>query len=687
MKPHRLYIIMCILSLLAFAGCRDEEPVQSAESKRTITVNLGIAMSRATDIEGVIGDKTRPDNLQLWIFDGNTADATLIFHENITEDLTFSITDLNNRLVQTIERIINVENEINTLHFYIVMNTTGISLDKNSNPHNIETATFTQQTTWTGDNKVPLYGYGTLDVSTHRSEYSVSIEATRAVGKLELLFTKENSSSYLRVNNIQLEHVPDKGYLAAMPDHEPTNIYTETIENILAQKTIILTSSNAEMGNFSEDEAHFTLLDLTQDYLLENPNGGTWAEVNGNNDYTYTDPYDPDKQADNDYTEGNIRYKMTVTYQTVENGEEKAQVVYLPEIKRNYWNKIFVRVKGGTLQIQYKAMPWKTVITSIGYAPQPVFPGSQHDEEAKTVFDSDNRFESEDYFILLPKAEYDNAWLKDWNPEEGTGYPTRKLMDHLYENPKEGDPEAVLGYVCRPGYVIDNEDAGLLEYLKSGSGGARFYFMLTGPEGATWEAHLTNKEDFAFSTTYEENEFENSEYPKGIYKVTHGIARLKPYVIQIIATNNYTGTSSDNPDDGIEEYPEITVNGKKQHWGDKKYFGDEYLTTWGKEHWENHEEINTEFYITVKLTDGAEYELAINPSYNGYAKFDDADFYYRDRRRYAGKETRIKIRQLRAQYYGTHDIYDYEDMAKHVENRSEDEWWRVNPYWRNTDNE
>lgn len=670
MKPHRLYIIMCILSLLSFAGCRDEAPVQSAESKRTITVNLGIAMSRATDIEGVIGDNTRPDNLQLWIFDGNTEDATLIFHDDITDNLDFSITDLNNRLVQTIERIINVENEINTLHFYIVMNTTGIFLDENSTPHDIETATFTQQTTWTGDNKVPLYGYGTLDVSTHRSEYSVSIEATRAVGKLELFFTKENGNSELLIKKVTLTKCPRIGYLVKPAtyslDYDDSRTLFESEEG--TEITAVLTETDASLGNFSQyqDDAS-KLQSLMSAYLLENPDGGKWAgtEDDGNLDYTY--PENLTNVTDN-------RYVMTVDYKI--GGTDKIQVVYLPAIERNVWNKIFARVKGGTLQIQYKAMPWETVVTSIGYAPQPVFP----DEEGKTVFDSDDRYESEDYYVLLPKKEYD-------------GKDTRSLMDELYTEAKSGDPEAVLCYVCRPGYV-DNSKVDNLTYLKDGSGGARFYFMLTGPEGATWEAHLNDPEgNFAFSTTFEDSEFEDNAdgYPVGVYKVTHGIARLKPYVIQIIATHNYTGTTDNPKQEGTEsevKYPEITTPAGNQEWGDKTYFGNNYLTTWGEKQWNDKNVISAEFYITVKLTDGTEYELDINPSYNGYNQkaFSDEGFYYKDNRRYAGTDTRIWIRQLRAQYNGNHGIENYVDMAKHVDERSEDEWWRVNPYW-NTDNE
>ena len=675
MKQHRLYIIMCILSLLSFAGCRDEEPVQSAESKRTITVNLGIAMSRVALDDTDLGDDSQPTDMKVWIFEHGTGNRLAYITET---QPVFSGSDALGELVNTKEYVVEVENEIQALDFYVVLNSengTGLNLEEAATPSQIKEATFTGVKANLKDNQVPAYGcLENFDVSKHRNSYDVpAIKLTRAVGKLELFFTKENENSELMIKKVTLTKLPDKGYLVKPETYslnysdDPRTLF-ESEEEKGTEITAVLTETDASLGDFSQyqDDAS-KLQSLMSAYLLENPDGGKWAgtEDDGNLDYTY--PENLTNVTDN-------RYVMTVNYSI--GGTDKMQVVYLPAIERRVWNKIFARVKGGTLQIQYKVMPWETVVTSIGYAPQPVFP----DEEGKTVFDSDDRYESEDYYVLLPKKEYD-------------GKDTRSLMDELYTEAKSGDPEAVLCYVCRPGYV-DNSKVDNLTYLKDGSGGARFYFMLTGPEGATWEAHLNDPEgNFAFSTTFEDSEFEDNAdgYPVGVYKVTHGIARLKPYVIQIIATHNYTGTTDNPKQEGTEsevKYPEIKTPAGNQEWGDENYFGNNYLTTWGEKQWKEKNVISAEFYITVKLTDGTEYELDINPSYNGYNQkaFSDEGFYYKDNRRYAGTDTRIWIRQLRAQYNGNHGIENYVDMAKHVDERSEDEWWRVNPYW-NTDNE
>ena len=666
MKLRCLYIIMSLASLLFLTNCRDEEVVRSSEGKRTITVDLGITMSRATDVEGVIGDYSRPDNLQLWIFDDNIAGATRIFYENITEGLQFSMVDLSNRLVQTIERIINVENEINNLHFYIVMNSEGISLGETSTPQDIEEATFTRQTTWTGDNKVPLYGYGTLDVSKHRSEYSVSIAATRAVGKLELFFTKENENSSLAITKVEItQGMPDKGYLAAVPTDDnrtytapnPSVVLFESEDGTITQ---FLPEEEGAFGEFSSHEDRFRSLLVS--YLLENPNGEKW---NGENqDWTY--PETP---------QGTLAcYKVVVSYQL--NGNNEVGEMYLSEIKRNVWNKIFVRVKDkGELQIRYKAMPWEVVDSSIGYAPKPMTenPFSDKDDYAEFINNGESRY------ILLPLEKY----RVERNDDGSIKYDysnTQKLFNHLYENPEVGDNEARLCIITRPTYN-DKIDKNQHWALKTGSAGARYYFMLTGPEGATWTAHLTNYDDFGFSNS-ETDDFAANTDDYGnddVRMVTHGIARDKPYIIQIIAKNLYTGyqpamsgetTEKGFNEDGYDQFKTKT----KDEW--KTYFGDDYLTGWGQAKWNAEEVVDTYFYITVKLKDGQDYVLKINPSYEDTEYDINAganDFPFQKKHRYAGTDTHIWIRQIRAQ----HGIEFLEELA---ENES-GIWWKDNQYW------
>lgn len=657
MKPHRLYIIMCILSLLSFAGCRDEEAVQSAESKRTITVNLGIAMSRVAEEDQVAyGDA---NDMKVWLFDQTGRCVQYI----PVKDPQFTGRDITGDPVESVSTEFDVT-DVESLQFRVLLNTDGLE-DENGNPlvlggettiDEIDDLTFQFGTTMPdGDNKVPMYGKEKEPITIdNKREYSVDIELVRAVGKLELFFTRENNNSPLTINSIKLEHVPDKGYLNE--DYTPTDIsYTRDIDNILGTPTLIETSSSAEFGDFSEDEDNFTLLDLTQDYLLENPNGGTWTELDNNNDYIY--PYD---ETSSNIEAADTRYKMTVNY-TIDR-QEKEQVVYLPAIERNVWNKIFVRVKDdGKVTIQYKVLKWDVVSSKVGYAPQPAPTNDcPFDDAGYTDFINGN------YYILLPLKAYAN------------NQSTKDLFHDLYMNPKEGDNEARLCILTRPTYddEIDNNQHWA---LKTGSAGARYYFMLTGPEGATWEARLSNKKDFAFSISNTSDFSGNSDgYASSVRKVTHGIARSKPYIIEVIATHLYTGYKTGMTgqpeqdveprfDDGFEDFE---LN-DPDDW--KEYFDDTYLTAWGEAQEAAHQVAETDFYIVVKLQDGSEYELTINPSYLDYDKISANNFAFQDKRRYAGTDTRIKIRHVRAE----HNIANLEELAKHEEGN----WKKNNPDW------
>lgn len=665
MKPCYLYIIMSIFSLLALLGCRDEEAVQTSEGTRTVTVNLGIAMSRVTEGSS-IGDGSTPKDMKVWIFDQNNS---LVDYYEI-DNPTFSGSDALGELVNTHEHIFELDNTVTTLNFYAVLNSesgTGLEgLGESSSVTNIQNATFTALNEVAGDNQVPVYGTATADVKDHKNSYSVAIKTKRAVGKLELFFTKESASSDLKINRITLKNIPDKGFLAREATKDDAITYSDTeialftgsqnIDNYLPEET--------SLGDFSTQAERFNTITLSQPYLLENPYNTVWSN-NGKTDYELPQPEKADENA----------YVLTVAY-TLNNKEVKRSFV-LPETMRNIWNKIFVRVNdNGELIIQYKALPWQLVKSSIGYAPQHVSTSSNPFANETSY----NEFINGNNYVLFPIVSYNNDRSN-----------TQKLFNYIYQHPEEGDNEARLCILTRPTYdnEIDDEEHWA---LKAGSAGARYLFMLTGPKGATWEAHLTNEKDFSFSTTAEDD-FNGSEYESDgkVNKVTHGIARQKPYIIQIIANHLYTGfredmsgdtdTDSDfgeNGNDGYDQYKDYS----KTKW--EALFKDDYLTDWGKEKWDNEEVVETDFYITVKLTDGSIYNLIINPSFEE-SDIDSKKFPFLKKRRFAGEDTFIWIRHLRAQYGWQNLEYLARDVDPNASGNEEEwdnfQWWMVNKYW------
>ena len=358
MKRQCLYIIMCIFSLLALPGCRDEEAVQTSEGTRTVTVNLGIAMSRVTKGSSV-GDGSTPKDMKVWIF--NQDNTELVDYYEI-ENPTFSGSDALGELVNTDEHVFELDNTITELNFYVVLNSesgTGLSLTESSSVNDIQNATFTTLNEVAGDNQVPIYGEAKLeDVSVQKKNYSVTIETTRAVSKLELFFTKENASSDLKINRITLENIPDKGLLAREIELADIANYdkTETLFEDSNGKEITtdLPASESPVGDFSNHPDDFVQIDLSQAYLLENPNNNEWNPTTGS-DYEYPEA---DPSIENAYV-------LTVEYTL--DGTEKTQEICLPEIKRNVWNKIFARVTSSGYELLLSVNPWERKDITVNY--------------------------------------------------------------------------------------------------------------------------------------------------------------------------------------------------------------------------------------------------------------------------------------------------------------------------------
>ena len=366
-----LHIAPCLLLLLAaFGACTEEEVVPVAPT-RTLTVDLGITLTRAAQGTS-IGDGSQPNDLQLWIFD---QDNNLLDYAAITDanDLFFSGSDALGELVNTIQRIVEVENTVTALHVHVVLNglSLNLGLSEASTPADIQAATFSLPTgdqTWTSDNTVPIYGDAERTIDGYQKEYSLTVEANRAVGKLELLFTKDSESGYLQINKVELTHLPEEGYLAK----SPASVTVNSSESIVlfegtTEITDYLPQDAASLGDFSRYESSFH--SLTADYLLENPQGELWTD--GNQDWTY--PSTPEAEENG--------YLLTVHYQTSAGGTEKTQAIYLPKIVRNEWNKIFARVKSDGYELQLHVQPWEVEDIEVNFEDNLSYTSGGWDEE------------------------------------------------------------------------------------------------------------------------------------------------------------------------------------------------------------------------------------------------------------------------------------------------------------------
>lgn len=437
MRTAWLRHIVCLLLPLTFAGCIfDDVPEGAAGGTRTITVNLGIT-TRATGEGSSIGDGSQPDDMQVWIFD----QAGSRLGHVVEDEPQFSGSDALGELVTTVQEIIEVEDDVTELQCFVVLNSgnaIGLTLDEDATPDDIRQATFTGLEAKLSDNRVPIYGEATLDVSPRKDSYSLPIDATRAVGKLELLFAKDSPSGYLEITKVELEQVPTVGYLKEGTASAYTGTATLLDEGVEIDE--YLTADEAALGDFSLHEARFHRLELAQPYLLENLHGGTWAE-NGNRDYIY----DEEEESVGSITDATTRYLMTVYYRTSAGGAEKMQQVYLPKIARNEWNKIFARVKSDGYELQLHVLLWEV-------------------EEIEVNFEDELSYSSQgwDDETLLPPYPSKTNTVVHFNPQEIA------VLRFTLQTPATATWRASLEGDVTAFEFVDGSNAGTIQFDENG---------------------------------------------------------------------------------------------------------------------------------------------------------------------------------------------------------------------------
>lgn len=608
MKTTSLHIAFAaLLSLLSLASCSRNDEVAVAEEEEdkvyvtlTLSINGEEAGSRAT-----WEDNDNPEDGNKW--------------ENTIDDLQILIYDANNNYVGKVEDLIQLldgrysgklsdaEWTGNT-NYKIMAFANCPSID---NPSNINTLDYTRANV----SYIPMWGVTTaqFNLTPGVSEDIGSIDLLRAMAKVEVIMNAEGYT----IDNIAVDKSNPNGY--CLPNGYNSVSETDRLDMEGETPASFNPYTSGTPESKAEDGQHYI-------YLPEYDNSTKPAKIQ--------------------VTVNGETYELE--FKDYENGAPKEGTQY--DIVRNHiYRYTITGVNDGKLIIKYKAMPWELVTSEIGYAPQPA-------STTVNPFADDNDYDEfmKNGYILLPVDGFENKDIDNVPDNYNDRTTVRKLFRFLYDYPADfGDDDARYCILTKPTYDL-NDDSHTT--LKTGTAGARYFFMLTGPKGATWEAKLLNEdgtksEDFTFSYT-PEDDFSGSEYANegSVNKVSHGIARQKPYIIQVNC---------------VEAWTEGTSFTKE--------------TEWGKAHSENKTLVQVKLYITVTTAEGATYNLEINPSYENNENKDNMGFLYRDYRRYAGDDDFVWIRQVPAQYE-----WSYEDLASPNKNEHQTEryWWQVNEYWK-----
>ena len=366
MKRYLKHIILFLTLLPMMTACvLDSDPTENC-SDNEVVVSLSVS-SRA--VEGSqLGDGL-PDDIKLWVYGQDTEDKyTKLAYINKSSKI-FMGRDLYGNPVESLKQVIEDGKNYYKLHFYVVLNSGNVTsttiLEEDTSISDLKAFTFTDIAKDKTDNQMIMYGYNSLTIGT-QTNYELSIQVERAVAKLEFFVTKENSSALLTIKKMELNKIPDKGFLTTPATTTSGLTFSKSGISYLSEGTLIpndkhLSQTEAQLGNFWQfEESRFVKMPLTQPYLMENPNGGTWTDDNNKHDYTYptTDGYETENG-----------YVLTVSYQLGGSSETTTQTIYLPKIERNHLYKIYARVLGGNdVQFKLHVQDWDDVNVTVPFS-------------------------------------------------------------------------------------------------------------------------------------------------------------------------------------------------------------------------------------------------------------------------------------------------------------------------------
>lgn len=329
---NKVISILGTIILLVLAGCRDVAPISVEEpstENRTITLNLDITTRADASSE------QSPENFHLWIFSGNK--LLKYINSNPTWRESQESQESQESIDDGIDLKAKVEAEIDAtgitqINFYLLLNTK-VEAPWNMTPNQLRSLTFTE-TSYSHDNIVPMSGEQTLKIKSNQYNYTVEIDAERSVAKLGIYCTKGNTSpsSTLTINQVTLSKVPDKGYLFEIPEN--SQIYYSGTMNLLSEDKKIESSYTEDMPDYSDNSWAGTTTEksfeeISSPYLLENLNG----EVDDTNGFL---------QLNGQVPSDDKRYCITLSYTL--NGVGYTQYIYVSQIKRNQYSKIYIRI-------------------------------------------------------------------------------------------------------------------------------------------------------------------------------------------------------------------------------------------------------------------------------------------------------------------------------------------------------
>ena len=618
MKTTSLHIAFAaLLSLLSFASCSRNDEVAVAEGEEgkvqvTFTLKLdnessaSRAMSRAED--NTWGDEYNDDPGN--DYDNRINDLQVVIYEGNT----FKCKVTNLSFYKNEEK--NEYTYLGSISETLTANTVyKIMVFANCADITSETDLSALSYTYSENMDIPMWGVlkSQFTFAAGKRTDIGSIDLLRAMAKVEVNFAESFPSNY-EIGSITINPYNTQGYcLPAGYASVDVTGKLDREETIPASFNPLDSPSNMELIFKGENNSYYI-------YLPEYDNSTKPAKIQ----VTVNDkPYD-------------------LEFKDYENGAPKEGTQY--DIVRNHiYRYTITGVNDGKLKLEYRVLLWDKVESAIGWNP------------------------------ILQKA--DKSPVAAWRLATAEGYTDTDVenevkgslcIDPDFKNAKRGDEEAVFCYVLYPRYNSDKDKQGhaLHQGLEDNQSYAGFYFYLKEPEGAIWEAVLTNTEDFALNENGRHDIDGDGEDDKKC--AVRGIARSEAYQIQVYPLHPWTDTEFQKDENGN------IVDGAECA---NTYWGNLWETS-GK-----CKNLYTDLYIRISIDGGHTWNyLDINPKDRYGIAYDGVDGYiehtYWGERRFAGGDDEnggsyIRIWQLEAKYNKAYDKL-VEDL---------DASWGIKDFW------
>lgn len=332
MMKQWINILSILMTCFCWACTNEDILTDDIKGGEDIVIRFDISSRAESNVESSSG--TEITNLKVWMVENGGTKA--VFYKE------YDTPAFDDNGIFTLTETVYIPQE-GKFNFYVLANSSCLSTDSSLNGEmdvtSLERASFNDVIgSSNAQRDIPMFGkYQSLYIPLTQQQYEVEIPITRMLAKVETFFAKTSSGFDLTINKIDLQHIPNKGYVAPQLDlANKIDTYVGNKELSSTRATVTSISKDLDDNSLQGFQAYV----LNEPFVFENPYGCHGNEAS--------------------LTQGDERgYQMNISY-TVD-GTVYEQAVYLPKVERNTIYKVYCLVdeKGVLTELELVSQPWQ----------------------------------------------------------------------------------------------------------------------------------------------------------------------------------------------------------------------------------------------------------------------------------------------------------------------------------------